>query len=280
MEFDDDYELSDIVEAEHEAKPRDSKVDEAKGVLLSDVFHPSSDAVLYGQQIETLYEEKYFHWITARALNELAKEGKVRSTLLPLGTGTTIRFYAASKNRYFTRAANKKIKLVQEFADPAFTEALGRQGEIMFQAALPSVGFIPTASKVRSYKGAAWTATQHDLDFVFERDGVAYGAEIKNTLPYIPGKELAIKTLMCRHLGLRPLFIVRFAPKSYIEEVRQVGGFTLVFKYQLYPFGYRSLAKRVQAELGLPVDCPRAIHDGTARRFLNWHLKTLPRPGQ
>jgi hypothetical protein len=82
---------------------------------------------------------------------------------------------------------------------------------------------------------------------------------------------------MCQHLGLRPLFIVRFAPKSYIEEVRQLGGFTLVFKYQLYPFGYRALAKRVRSELGLPVDCPRNIHTGTVQRFLTWHLRH-PKP--
>ncbi len=76
-----------------------------------------------------------------------------------------------------------------------------------------------------------------------------------------------------RELGLRPLFIVRMAPKSYIEEVRQAGGFTLVFKYQLYPHGSEELAKRVKGELGLPADCPRAIGEGTVRRFLGWHLK-------
>jgi hypothetical protein len=27
---------------------------------------------------------------------------------------------------------------------------------------------------------------------------------------------------------------MRFAPKSYIEEIRKEGGFSLIFKYQLY----------------------------------------------
>jgi hypothetical protein len=51
---------------------------------------------------------------------------------------------------------------------------------------------------------------------------------------------------MAKHLGLRPLFIVRAAAKSYINEVRLEGGFTLVFKYQLYPFGQKPFADRVR----------------------------------
>lgn len=34
------------------------------------------------------------------------------------------------------------------------------------------------------------------------------------------------------------------------------------------------LAKKVASELGLLVDAPRALEDGTMQRFLNYHLKT------
>src|SRR5262250_616192 len=122
------------------------------------------------------------------------------------------------------------------FSDESFTDGLGAQGELMFEAALGSAGFRALGRKVRSYGGKNWTATGHDLDCVFERDGIEYGAEIKNTLPYIPRNELRVKLVMCKVLGLRPLFIVRMAPKTYINEVRLEGGFTLVFQYQLYPF--------------------------------------------
>lgn len=80
---------------------------------------------------------------------------------------------------------------------------------------------------------------------------------------------------MCAFLGLRPLFIGRMHPKSYIEEIRQAGGYALVFKFQLYPLGFGSFAKQVRDRLQLPVDSPRAIADGTIDRFLRWHLKTL-----
>ena len=65
--------------------------------------------------------------------------------------------------------------LVAQFSTPAFTAGLGAQGELMFDAALPTVGFLPTARKVRSYSGKEWTETEHNLDRVFERDGIAYG---------------------------------------------------------------------------------------------------------
>jgi hypothetical protein len=123
-----------------------------------------------------------------------------------------------------------------------------------------------------------WQKTGHDLDRVFERDGIAYGAEIKNKLTYIDKDELEIKIEMCGYLKLRPLFIMRMAPKNYIHLINEAGGFALIFKYQLYPFGAEAMAKRVREEMSLegmvfPVDCPRAIEAGTIQRLLNWHLK-------
>jgi hypothetical protein len=112
-----------------------------------------------------------------------------------------------------------------------------------------------------------------NLDRIFERDGIAYGAEIKNTLMYIPPDELAVKLDMCDFLGLTPLFIVRMAPKSYIEQVRRRGGYTMIFEWQQYPFGAGAFAARVRAELGLPVDCRARIEDGTIQRFLRWHAE-------
>jgi hypothetical protein len=105
---------------------------------------------------------------------------------------------------------------------------------------------------------------------------VTYGLEIKNTLSYITRDEMRTKIQMCELFGIRPLFIVRMAPKSYIEEVRQRGGFTLVFKYQLYPHGHADLATQVRNRLLLPVDCPTAISEGTVQRFLKWHQRQQP----
>jgi hypothetical protein len=82
---------------------------------------------------------------------------------------------------------------------------------------------------------------------------------------------------MCRFLGLRPLFIMRFAPKTYVNYLWRAGGFGLLFKDQLYPFGNETLADQVRAELRLPVHCPPSVPDGHVQRFVNWHSGQIQR---
>jgi len=128
--------------------------------------------------------------------------------------------------------------LITRFSAPEFTRALGLHAETLFEAALPRAGFVPGGKDVREYRGRRWGATEHNLDRVFERDGIGYGAEVKNTLGYIGRQELAVKLEMCEALGLRPLFILRMAPRTYIHRIIQAGGYALIFKWQLYPFVY------------------------------------------
>src|SRR5262249_32609259 len=131
------------------------------------------------------------------------------------------------------------------------------------------------ARETSEYQGRRWTRTNHDLDFVFERDEVRYGVEVKNTLGYPQSREIFIKLVMAKFIRVTPVFVVRMLPKSVINEIWKAGGFALILKYQLYPYSHRELAKRVARELGLPVDSPRRLADGTMKRFVDWHLKRL-----
>ena len=47
----------------------------------------------------------------------------------------------------------------------------------------------------------------------------------------------------------------------------------MIMKYQLYPWTHKELAKRIAGELGLPVDAPKALHDGTMHKFVEWHRR-------
>jgi len=268
-----DYEIGDLYEKEEAVeRPRDGYVDSAKAELKT-FFAENPESVFYQRQLQVLFEKDYFHWITVRALEELVQEGSIAAEEMPLpGTGTMI-FYRLSSYRYWKRDADEIVKLVTQFSESSFTQALGAHGETMFDAALPTAGFMPTGRNVKRYGEREWTKTGHDLDRVFEKDGIAYGTEVKNTLSYIEKNELEIKISMCRHLGLVPLFIVRMAPKSYVKLVDEVGGFTLIFKYQLYPFGRKSFADEVKARLGLPTDSPTRIAEGTVKRLLDWHQR-------
>ena len=95
--------------------------------------------------------------------------------------------------------------------------------------------------------------------------------EIKNRLPYIEQAEFHTKLAMCGFFGIRPLFIARMMPRSYISTVAKQGGFSLILKNQHYPLLAQDLAKRVSSRLALPVLCIRELPDTTVRRFVKWH---------
>jgi hypothetical protein len=113
------------------------------------------------------------------------------------------------------------------------------------------------------------------LQVLFEKDNISYGCEIKNSLSYINKEEFEIKLNICRLLKVRPLFIMRMAPKTYIHMINILGGYALIFKYQLYDQSQISIVKMIKKELGLPVDCPKAIYEGTMKRLEKWHKKNV-----
>jgi len=82
-----------------------------------------------------------------------------------------------------------------------------------------------------------------------------------------------MKLGIARHLDLTPLFIMRFAPKSYIHQIIQSSGFALLFEDQMYPPGHAALLTEVRETLGLKVLSPRDVKEGDVQRFLNWHTR-------
>lgn len=165
--------------------------------------------------------------------------------------------------------------MVEEYANPNIGGAVGLHGEFMVLEGFARFQFVMHGRNTREYSGRSWVETDHNLDFIFERDGAAYGVEVKNTLGYMDYKEFQTKIRLCHFLGLQPVFVARMLPRSWMHELITAGGFGLVLKYQLYPWSHRELARRVAGELGLPVDAPRTLEDGTMRRFLGWHRKRV-----
>jgi len=162
---------------------RDEKIDEAKEAILAFLTENSAHA-FYERQLTIIFENRYFHWITVKALLELTDEGSIASELLQLVPGVPIRFFRMKANRYWRRQANKIIKLVRRFSEPTFARAIGLQGELLVDAALPLADFRITARNANSFQERVWSRTNHDLDRIVECHGVSYGVEIKNTLPH------------------------------------------------------------------------------------------------
>jgi hypothetical protein len=146
----------------------------------------------------------------------------------------------------------------------------------MTLAAFARRQFILRAEETNEWKGKKWVDSNHNLDFIFERDSVAYGVEVKNTLGYLDSDEFVTKIKMARFLELKPVFVVRDLPRHWIQALAKSGGFALVMRYQFYPWTHESLAGRVRDELGLPVDTPKRIEDGTMMRLEQWISKPHP----
>ncbi|MGB6130210.1 MAG: hypothetical protein WCC14_06175 [Acidobacteriaceae bacterium] len=268
----------EVEQPEGEPGPADDPAVQEIEPLLLEMFDQQPEAVFFEGQLAIRFEDRFFHWVTVRALKELREAGRVGSELQKLTQETHLRFYFNRRNRYWRRRAVEVRKLVLLYSDPAFTPVLGAQGELLVDAGLPRFGFMPVAEEVRAWQGKRWDQSGHDLDRIFVRDGIYYGVEIKNRLSYIDRNEFRSKLAMCHVLGLRPLFVARMMPRTYINEVRRWGGYSMIMKFQFYPVSHRELALRVRSELGLPVDCPRRLQDSTLQRFLSWHERHLEPP--
>lgn len=256
-----------------EEQPRDTAIDSAIERIRT-FFDQSPKRLFYSTQIETSLERGFFHWVTGKGLLELANARKIQRAPVVVQE-KTVNFYAHPKHRYWQRERKEMVALLERIFDSDFTHAIGRHGELMFDAALGRNGFCAEAKNTKIWKDRTWEESNHNLDRIVTKDGRAYGVEIKNTQNYISRDELRIKVQICKHLRVSPLFIMRFAPKSYIHEVNQNGGFVLLFEEQMYPWGHNTLLAEVRKTLGLKVHCPNEVKDGDMQRLVRWHERQV-----
>jgi hypothetical protein len=255
--------------------------DDPRFLAACDTLRAHFDAhrreLYYERQLCVMFERQYFHWVTSRALKRLAEERRVETELRMMadlrdedGAPLTLRFYRHRSHRYPQRQATEIATLVRRFSGE-ISHAIGAYGEILCDAALGAAGFVRRATNAREWNGVRWEETEHNLDRIYVKDDVAYGCEIKNTLKYFPLVERAIKARMCARLGLRPLWIVRWLPKSHIFETIEAGGYAILFEHQLYPVGHEGLAREVRERLNLPVQCVREFPAGAVGRLSELH---------
>lgn len=267
--WDDEYDPN----ADREA-PSDSKEQEAREALI-ELIEANPERVFFTTQLEVMLEDDFFHWITGRAIQGLVDDGTLMSERRKMTSGSQIRLLWPRRYRYWKRAAKRVVEHVESYADPKISRALGLQGEAHVSDGFSRIGFVQIGRNTQEYDGRKWSRTKHDLDFLFTRDDEVYGVEVKNRIAYMERDEMEVKIELCEHIGVTPVFVVRAAPKSWINDVRLKNGFTLMMKHQLYPWGHEELAKTIREELELPVDSPARLEDGTMRRFEKWHEKRV-----
>src|SRR4030095_10907925 len=94
-------------------------------------------------------------------------------------TGTPIRLLWHRGHRYFRRDAARLVSLVEQYSDPNVCASLGLHGETMILGGFARRQFVLRGEHTREFRDRRWTQTAQNLDFIFERDGVAYGVEVK-----------------------------------------------------------------------------------------------------
>lgn len=213
----------------------------------------------YQHQIQVLYEGDFFEWVITKALRKLEEEGYLTSLgrtdipeLAKLNTIASIRFYVNSKavrtSSELKRMKKRVIniaKIVEEYSNDRNAKVRGNQLESLVKNQLEISQFEIMSKNTNEYKGEKWIKTEHDLDFIAKKKGTNFviGVEVKNTLSFISKDEQDIKMDICDHLGIVPVFAVRWL-KPYIENVESRGGFSWIFKTQIHPFGYEDRVKK------------------------------------
>lgn len=261
----------DYEEPELEREP--DKYEISARETLAEFFEKNDANVFFGNQLAVRHEDEFFHWVTYRAVAHLLEVGTLRTEARKLQMGSEIKLLWHRRHRYYRRDAKRVVELVEEYGSPNMCAAIGLHGEQMVLAGFAKREFILRGYNTRSYGGREWTESNHNLDFIFERDGQAYGIEVKNTLSYMDYAEFHTKIRLCAHLNIKPVFAARMLPKTWNSELIASGGYAMIMKYQLYPWTHADLAKRVAIELGLPVDAPKSLAEGTMIRFEKWHGK-------
>lgn len=232
------------------------------------------DSPYHRKQIEVIFESEYPHWATNRAVGALIDEGFLRQRVVQI-PNLELYFVYRRGIRYIARAINQRSELVRRYSDPSVSEATGGQAEIWFLFLFKSNSFDVVGRNTKEYRGIQWTKTEHDLDFIVEKDGISYGVEVKNTLPYMEDDEFNIKVEMCEYFGIRSLFALRYAPYSQIERVAGQLGLILIFKSKIFPPGHQHLVTNIWNFMRLPVSVWKDFPPKLEQIFLSYHDRCI-----
>jgi hypothetical protein len=142
-----EFEFSDANELERPPDPQEKEASAA----LSSFFEANRAAVFFSRQLEVRNEDKWYHWITNRALRALVKRGVIRSETRKLKTGGTLNLMWHRSYRYYRRDAARVVGLVEEYADPNIGGAVGLNGELMVLEGFARRQFVMRGRNTRSF---------------------------------------------------------------------------------------------------------------------------------
>ena len=244
-----------------------SKVSEAKAVLRRHFVNALNAPIRtprYQHQLQVLYESDFFWWVIADALRELVDEGYLVMfdrervpDLADLNYMHVMKFYAnanaiktARDETIMKKHVLSTARMLDRYSSNANNKVLGNHLESLVANQLKILQFEILGRNANRHGGKKWDKTSHNLDLIARRNNLVIGVEVKNSLNIIPAEEIDVKIDMCRHLGIVPVFAVRWI-KPYIDCIRRQGGFSWVFKTQMLPLGHERIAENMYKRLSV-----------------------------
>ena len=274
----------------------DPKVAAAKDILVRHFVDEKNRPIrtpYYQHQLQVLYEDKFFQWIVKYALNSLVEDGYLvvfdKQNTPELGQYdkiSGIKFYAntaAVKTDSGYEKMKKHVintaKLIRKYSSVDVARMLGDQLESLVKNQLQILQFEIMGVHTNKYNGKEWTKTNHNLDIIARKKGKEFtiGVEVKNTLGIMDSEEIDTKIDICEHLGIVPVFAVRWN-KPYLDCVRRQGGFSWFFKTQIFPIGQEKFTSQLFAKLSVrsrlkfPITVRNSLPERTVKVFDNWVL--------
>jgi hypothetical protein len=262
-------------------------VRQAEAVLAKHFINARGKPIMtpfFGQQMGVLYEADFFHWTVSDGLELLVEKGSL--TRIDLADVSEFRqlehvpqmsFYANAEAAkadpdWMRRKALGIAKVVNGYSSPWVTATVGRHAEEIVRSELRAAQFRIVAEHANEYLGRKWTESNADLDYIAEHKSgrLTIGVEVKNSLSLMKREEMEEKIAICQHLGITPVFAVRWI-KPYMQLIQRNGGFGWEFESQMYPLGFESRVHEMRTRLSVLERCDSRGHP------LQFPVSVLPR---
>jgi len=213
-----------------------SSIPQAKKALKE--FFRWRNTPFHFRQLGVLFETQFFHITAAQATYELINDGFLQP-LPPMQAGANkvtfivpTRVLSSQNKKHILQSHMKaKAKIISLYDSSEISKDLADHFESLVKHELRA----------------------NQLQIVAKHpDGRAFGIQAKNELKHIEKQELLEQLEICSCLKIKPVFVVRYMPFTFVPTVTARGGFVLILGIQLYPIGHKKICQQIQDKLSIP----------------------------
>jgi len=233
------------------------------------------------RQLQVLFETQFFHITTAQAIYRLKDRGILQTKRFKAGTNVATFVFPSyllnSQNTKKTLETHMKSKArtISLYASPYIAKDLADHFESLTKYELRSNNLTIVSSHSNEYKNRKWKKSKANLDFIAEHpDGRVFGVQAKNELKPIEKEELEEQLEICSHLKIKPIFVVRYMPFSFINLIKQQQGFLLVIGNQIWPLGHRKLCENIKSRMSISTNLiPQKLKELAPKLRSEWPIE-------